>query len=263
MSLDVDTGRAGMSRIKAFGIHLSLSLVVLLGLALVMLTTWYQNGLWIAAQADRLLLIVAAVDIVVGPALTLLVFRPHKPGLHRDLSIIVLIQLSFLFWGLHAVWFSRPVYLVALPHQFVLVTANEIPDSDTNSPRPEVYRDLPWFAPKIVAARLPDDPDQANYVVLQAMQGRDLTAFPEHYIPFEEMSSQLIENSHDLASLDNVHGTEQPLPTHRSRKLQEAFPNARWVPLASRRGNFVAIIDVPTAQPLRIIERPAAASSDR
>jgi len=56
--------------------------------------------------------LVLIVDVCLGPLLTLAVFDPKKKELKRDLSIILLIQLSALFYGIYTVSVARPAYIV-------------------------------------------------------------------------------------------------------------------------------------------------------
>ena len=100
-------------RAKAAGIHLGLSGLVF-GVALyLILVEWYPgfhfgvDGGW---QGVR---IMAAVDLVLGPALTLIVFNPFKARrlIAFDLTCIGLAQAAALTWGFYAVHGQRPVSL--------------------------------------------------------------------------------------------------------------------------------------------------------
>jgi hypothetical protein len=51
------------------------------------------------AGAEGLLLLMAGIDIVVGPLLTLIVFKAGKKGLKFDLALIALAQAAFLAYG--------------------------------------------------------------------------------------------------------------------------------------------------------------------
>lgn len=61
-------------------------------------------GLLEMARAGRLLATLAAVDLVMGPLLTLVEFKPGKKSLKFDLTAIALLQAGALLYGLHAVW---------------------------------------------------------------------------------------------------------------------------------------------------------------
>ncbi|MFZ4790954.1 MAG: hypothetical protein ACOYMW_08700 [Candidatus Competibacteraceae bacterium] len=69
-----------MTRFRAFAIHLTASASIVLALLGLMRWVWYPapyfeiNGGWIVLR------ILAGVDVVLGPLLTLIVFKPGKPG---------------------------------------------------------------------------------------------------------------------------------------------------------------------------------------
>ncbi|MCK7593327.1 hypothetical protein [Pseudomarimonas salicorniae] len=240
-----------MSRWKAAGIHLLISLGVVAALAALMLSTWYARGLFQFAQADRLLLLVGAIDVTVGPLLTLLVFRAGKKGLKLDLSLIGLAQVAFLAYGLSVVWISRPAFLVALPERVQLVFANEIdPDTlpvvDGALPRSRV----PWLGPELVGARRPQDPAERARLVDELIAGRDLPAFPKYYVPFPQLADDLLAASESIESLGRRLGPDERRALH--ERLRAEYGNgARWVPIVSSRGTATLFIDPETALPLR------------
>ena len=99
------------TRLKAAGIHLSLSAVIFAVALYLILVRWYPgfhfgvDGGW---QGVR---IMAAVDLVLGPMLTLIIFNPFKARhlIAFDLTCIGLAQLGALVWGFYAVHGQRPV----------------------------------------------------------------------------------------------------------------------------------------------------------
>src|SRR4029078_12975478 len=110
-----------MSRWKAAGIHLSISLLIGLIVGALLFGVWYPPPYFHAAGADQLVLLLVSVDIVLGPLLTLVVFKSGKWGLKFDLTLIAVMQTIALVYGLSVVLRSRPVFLVAAVDRFVLV----------------------------------------------------------------------------------------------------------------------------------------------
>lgn len=245
---------AGLSRWGAFGLHLAISAAVIVGLAQLMLCTWYANGLFEYAGADKFLLRVAAISIAAGPLLTLMVFRLGKPGLRRDLCLIGLAQLAFLGGGLGIIWQSRPVFLVAIPERFILVFANEIdarslPVKDGAMPRSS----LPWLGPELVGTRRPSDPDEHNQLIEELLAGRDLPLFPRHYVPFEEIAPAMLAGSEPASSLLRLASGDK------ERKMVASIlsmhpSTARWVPITSLRGTASMLVDADSGIPLRVID---------
>ena len=83
-------------RVRAFLIHLAISFVIFLVLAYMIVVYWYPlpffhtDGGW---QGFR---IIVGVNLVLGPLLTLIVYKPGKPGLKLDLTLIGLAQAAAL-----------------------------------------------------------------------------------------------------------------------------------------------------------------------
>ncbi len=82
-----------MSRWQAFGIHLVISTLLLLAMLAIILLLWYPGLLFSVDGGWMGLRIVIGVDLVLGPLLTLVVFKAGKPGLKFDLSCIAAFQL--------------------------------------------------------------------------------------------------------------------------------------------------------------------------
>ncbi|HEV8692756.1 MAG TPA: hypothetical protein VGQ93_01000, partial [Lysobacter sp.] len=97
-----------MTRWKASAIHLYLSILVLCTIAAILVWRWYPPGLFHMAQADKLLMLIGGVDVVLGPLLTLIVYKQGKKSLKFDLTVIALMQVGALAFGLHTAWQSRP-----------------------------------------------------------------------------------------------------------------------------------------------------------
>ena len=115
-----------MSRWKAAAIHLSISAAIGLVVGALLLLVWYPPPYFHAAGADQLVLLLVGVDLVLGPLLTLILFRSGKKGLKFDLAMIAVLQTTALVYGLSVVLQSRPVFLVSAVDRFVLVSASEI-----------------------------------------------------------------------------------------------------------------------------------------
>ena len=79
-------------RINAFLIHLTISFIIFLVLAYLIVLHWYPLPYFHTDGGWRGIRIIAGVDLVLGPLLTLIVFKPGKPGLKFDLTLIGLAQ---------------------------------------------------------------------------------------------------------------------------------------------------------------------------
>ncbi|NQY50962.1 MAG: hypothetical protein HRT50_18065, partial [Colwellia sp.] len=113
---------------KFFSWHITTSLIVVAFIALYCQFIWFPapflqvDGTWFA------LLIIAAVDITLGPLLTLLLVSSKKSArdLVVDMSVIVVIQISALGYGLSQIEQERTWAIVHLDGVFNLVAKKEI-----------------------------------------------------------------------------------------------------------------------------------------
>ena len=97
-----------MNRFRAAATHLGLSLLVASAIFLPVYFFWYPSALFDTAGGRDLFLLIAAVDVTLGPLLTLIVFRSGKKGLAFDLSIIAAMQLVALSYGVWVLFEARP-----------------------------------------------------------------------------------------------------------------------------------------------------------
>ena len=78
------------AKLKAFGAHLLISAVVFTIIIVLAVWMWYPPPLYWIDGGPQITLLAALVDIIAGPLLTLIVYRPHKPRLVMNLVVIAL-----------------------------------------------------------------------------------------------------------------------------------------------------------------------------
>lgn len=101
-------------RLRAFAIHVGLSLVIFFPLLYLITVHWYPGGYFLTDGGSRGIVIVFCVDVVLGPTLTLIIFDSRKSmsKIRFDLSVIATLQLGALIWGIYAVHSQRPIAAV-------------------------------------------------------------------------------------------------------------------------------------------------------
>ena len=184
-----------MRRTHAFLIHLGISLSIFAVLLYLVVRVWYPDfffqtdGGW---QGLRLLL---GVDLVLGPLLTLIVYRTGKPGLKLDLTAIGVIQAACLAAGVWIVHGERPLAVVYVDGTFYTVTAQSFREIEVPVPDLDGF---PGPYPKWVTVRLPADYEDQSTVRGDMLQAnRMLSTLSDRYVPF------------DVADMDN--GEARPL----------------------------------------------------
>ncbi|HXH03097.1 MAG TPA: TfpX/TfpZ family type IV pilin accessory protein [Candidatus Competibacteraceae bacterium] len=189
-----------MSRWRASGIHLLLSAAIACSFLALMYFLWYPRPYFAASGADHLLLVLVGVDVVLGPLITLIIFKSGKKGLKFDLAVIGLVQLSALLYGASVVLEARPAFLVFAQDRFVLVSANEVDPEGLDKAAPD-FNHLSWTGPELAAAVLPEDPKERERILFSALAGLDVDKMPQYYRPYEQQTAQAIARGRPLDEL--------------------------------------------------------------
>lgn len=240
-----------MTRWRAAGAHLVISAVVAVALVALLLLVWYPGPLYEAGGGERLTFILVAIDIVVGPILTLLVFRAGKPGMKFDLAVIALLQVGFLAYGLSVISAARPAYVAFAIDRFVAVGANQLTDHRlAEASRPEFAR-RPWTGPVWVGVERPEDPHEADRVLSSFLAGDgDLERFPKFYVPYAEQAAQAGRRAKPLTELKGKPGEAAEL-----QRVRAAFPGIEfgWLPMVARSRDMTVILRRDTGEVLEIV----------
>lgn len=112
------------AKLKASGIHLLISAVIFIGILYLILVEWYPGPYFTAEGGWDGIKLMAAVDLVLGPSLTFIIYNhtKAKKEIVVDLSLVAIVQISALVWGGLQVYSERPVALVMWDGIFFTVT---------------------------------------------------------------------------------------------------------------------------------------------
>ena len=112
------------TKAKATGIHFCLSLIVFFVLAYQIFYVWYPLPYFSVDGGWQGIRIVAAIDLVLGPLITFLIFDLSKSRreITLDLLIIATVQIGALIYGVVATYEQRPVAIVVVDDYAVSAT---------------------------------------------------------------------------------------------------------------------------------------------
>lgn len=178
MSKLSDLWRSG--RLPAFLVHVGISLTLVLTLAAATWLFWYPPPYFRFDGGWQVLRLVAVVDVVLGPLLTLVVYRRGKKGLAIDLSIIGGVQLAAFIYGAAVLVQYRPAFLVYAPKNFYAVPWPEVERYTRDQARIQAMRT--GGGPVTVVLDLPADTLQQE-IVRQAAKasGARVTLLGDYY----------------------------------------------------------------------------------
>lgn len=245
------------SRLKASGIHLIISLAIALAAALLVFFLWYPYPYSELAGGRSLFLLVIAVDVVMGPLLTLTVFNTAKPRseLVRDLSLIGLLQFTALVYGLSTVMQARPVHLAFEIDRYRVVSAVDVPAEFLDRAPPELRR-LPLTGPTLLSIRPFKDANENFDATMAALAGAPLGARPDLWQSYEKAKPQILAAGKPLADLKarfpgRVAEIDAAL---KSQAPASGLPaKIAYVPLAARDSFWTVLINAETAEVIAFV----------
>lgn len=231
--------------VKPAAIHLGLSATVaLLATALIFLL-WYPGALADMQGVSRLVLIMIAVDVVIGPLITLIVYAPGKKSLSFDLMVIAAMQTVALLYGLRAIEDGRPAYVVFNVDRFDVIAVKEVvPDSLARAPEP--FR-ISHFSPKFVAARMPADAAKRNEIMFSSVQGgADLPQLPEYFVKLEDEQTQMLKRLRPLDELRKLNELDDAAWGALLAEVGKSESELGYLPVVANAKDGAAILDAKT-----------------
>ena len=228
------------NRYLAFAIHLLLSGIIFLILAAIIIFIWYPGFLFWSDGGWQGIRLIAGVDFVIGPILTLLVYRLDKPELKKDLLVIALIQVACLAAGTWLVYKERPLALIYANGTFYSMSENSFAFHDLDS---QSARSLDDGIPAWVYVDLPTEPQTRSQLLMDQLKDGPIHTKVDLYRPFQQHLAQVFEEAIDLDSVDEVSRAQV---TDRGKLY---YFNARYshsyIELDDKSGQVIKLIDRP------------------
>ena len=195
-------------RLKAFGLHLTSSACALTVILGGLYLGWYRWPGWYLTGVARVVSILLAVDLALGPTLTLIVANPGKARreLVRDIGAIVSVQLVALIYGAITLWLGRPLYYAFSVDRLQMVQANDLDAGEVALARQQNPDLAPhWYSqPRWVWAPLPEDPKEATRIAASSFfGGHDVVEMPRYFRAWDQGLAQLREK---LTRVDEIKG---------------------------------------------------------
>lgn len=183
----------GPFRLRAAGIHFLISLVIVITVFVAMLSIWYPSPLFQVVGGMTVLAWIAVVDLTIGPLLTLVVANPKKTRRHlmKDFSVIAVLQLAALAYGLHVMYTGRPVYLIFVQDRMDLVRESEVSDLPKYAALLPQFNTIPKWGVETIGAQIPTDINERNEMLFSAFDGVDYQNAPKYYVPYEKTAAQM------------------------------------------------------------------------
>jgi len=245
-----------MTRLKAFWIHIAISLSIFTCLLYLIVFHWYPSPFFSTDGGWQGLRLIAAVDIVLGPVLTLVIYNPKKAQNKRrmDLSIIGVIQMAALMSGSWVVYSEHPVAKVIVDGIVIPVSAKGLASSGMKLDELEKFGSSNTMT---IYSDLPDDLDSMQKIRIKSIQQNQPLALNTNL--YKKIDAAIIKKL-PLFSIDMekyLSGKDKEMMVYRKFLAQQDKPASDFLflPIHSRYNYTIAVLDKKTAEFIDVLTK--------
>ncbi|HLF09714.1 MAG TPA: TfpX/TfpZ family type IV pilin accessory protein [Gammaproteobacteria bacterium] len=248
-----------VSRSRAFLTHLGISASIVGLVCALIFFVWYPHPYFQATGAWHVLRVLIGVDLVVGPLLTLIVFKPGKWGLKFDLCVIALVQLTALIYGVSVIYMERPYFTVFAVDRFYVLAHKDVDQTQLADRKLTNVSRLgakPLVGPLLVVATRPSDTAGMQRLVDETVFGSrpDIERRPEFWSAYAEQTSQVLARSRPIATLK----AQRPRAARDIDRLVAALGRPEdelaFLPIIAKNRDLSMIIDTSDGMPLDVLD---------
>jgi hypothetical protein len=253
--------RAPQNRWQAFLVHLGLSTVIFLVLLYLIVFHWYPQPYFATDGGWQGVRLITGVDLVLGPLLTLIVYKLGKPRLRLDLTLIGLVQTVALVWGTWLVHGERIALVSYANDAFYTLTGEQVRSIGGKAQDIAAQSDR---IPPYSFVRLPGDPKERRTLLLgAALHGVLPYQFADRHEPYgpehlPEVFARGIDPgrlAHDMPAFKDV--LEAFLKHHGGNERDYVY-----VPARGRYDQQLLVLRRQDGKIVGSIEQPQAESAD-
>ncbi|MGN5352696.1 TfpX/TfpZ family type IV pilin accessory protein [Ralstonia sp. L16] len=224
-----------------------MSALVALGAAALVLGLWFPYPFRALSGGQHLFWVMVGVDVVCGPLLTSVLFNPAKSRreLTLDLSLVALVQLAALAYGLYSVSLARPVVLAFEVDRLVAVSTAEV-IADQLSQAPPGFQHLSWTGPVLLGTRTPTNGDEKLKSLDLSLQGNEPSARPGWWQSYEKSRPVIQQRMKKLdAWRAKLPWDKQAIIDEAAKKAGLPVDQLYYLPLVSKKqvDTWIALLD--------------------
>jgi len=234
----------------ATAIHFLVTLTLAICAAALIFLVWFPDPFQKLIGGTELFLLVVGCDLALGPLISLVIYNSRKSrrALLTDYTIVGVLQISALVYGVSIIADSRPAYIAFNKDRLEIVSAGDISEKDLAEATTPAYRSLPLTGPRFVAIKVP--PQEKLDSLLQSIAGNDEHMRPRFYAPYESQLEQIRAHAKPLEELEKKHPESKPLLESARAGITVPAQRVRWLPVHRRKGFWTVLIDTENGRPL-------------
>ena len=248
-----------ISRQQAFLTHLGVSSIIFVVLSWLIVFHWYPDFYFMLDGGQRAIATIFFVDVVLGPGLTLLVFKPGKKSLKLDMSVIVVVQFLALTWGIHNVYSERSATTVFYQGRFTCISQPDAAEIDLAT-----IAAGPSGSQHLSLLQRPDTIDELLDFTKEAFaqQSSAIYYYGEKIVPLDDqVLARLDKYQLDLAAL-REENTQYADTVEAETKMKTDDQRYQLIPLSCRYAKVIAVYDREQMKIHTILDVPTLLSAE-
>lgn len=232
----------------ATGVHFAVTLLLAGIAASLIFLVWYPAPLHEMVGGTELFMLIVGCDLALGPLMSLVIYDGRKSRRHlvTDYTIVGVIQIAALVYGVSIMADARPVYVAFSTDRLEIVLAGDIRPAELAAARDPQYAKIPWGKPRYVFVKVP--PEDHNDALFQALSGNESQTRPKFYVAYASQLDAIRKRARPLADLEQKKPEARPLIEEALAGKPAPRGELKWVPVHSFRGFWTAIIDDATCK---------------
>lgn len=242
-----------MSKIRAFSLHFCISAIIVGSALAIIFMVWYPHPYFQIGEAWGVIGVLVGVDLIVGPFLTLIVYKKNKPRLRFDMTVIAFIQIVALTYGTYTIYSERPHYLIFAVDRFTLLTQSDL---EHHAFAKSDWRRKPLIGPLVAVAEYPKDVAAQQALLFELLSGApDIELRPETWRPLAEHKDEVLARAEPISTLAEADGDAARQVSRLAAKYGISPENLMYVPaIAKTYKGLALILDPATARPMDVID---------
>jgi hypothetical protein len=241
-----------MTRMKAFYIHSLFSAVIILTFLAVIFFLWYPFPFAAVSDVQKGLKILITAYLIVGPLLTLILFKPGKAGLKFDMVLVSVLQTALILYGAYDLYVERPYYAVFVKDRFEVLNEKDIDPSRIDN---QALLSKPWGQLVFVVANMPADVEEQQRIMEETLfEGKpDIDRRPEYWSPYAQDIDAVKKGARQLSDL-LARRPDKAAEINQSINDTAAMGELLYVPVIGKQQVFSLVLDPLTFLPIAIID---------
>jgi hypothetical protein len=238
----------------ATGIHFLVTLSLTAAAAALIFLVWFPAPFETMIGGTELFLLVVGCDLALGPLISLVIYdsRKSRRALIFDYSLVGVVQIGALLYGVHTLAATRPVYVAFSHDRIEIVSAGEISDQELAAAKTPRYASLPLTGPRFISITVPASEQQD--ALFKSVAGLDEYMRPRFFNPYDAQLAQIRARAKTIEKLEEFHPERKRQLEDARASLSVPAERIRWLPVHHRKGFWTVLIDTENGRPLTYLD---------